>query len=394
MVWLGSGLAPHWVWQILTIVGLGLAFGGAIAAVANHQQQRQQQYRLQQCLHLLTQLFTELDPTTPPPALPPSQRTSLADLYALLQQLQAQQRRYQQTQTAALDTKLQSLQGDRLQQIQSEKMISLNQMAAGLAHEINNPVNFISGNLPLAQTYIQDLLLLIVLYQQELPHPSSRVTDHIGEIDLDFVQSDLPKLLSSLRSGAQRIHSIVESLRTFARLNESQLKAVDLHAGIESTLIFLQHRLNPPESGQPVITVVRDYGDLPPIECYASQLNQVFLNLLANAIDALVAQQAKADPEYQPQIIIQTRQLNAQTVAIAIADNGGGIAKEARERLFDPFFTTKPVGKGTGLGLAISYQVIVEQHQGSLTCDSTPGEGTQFQLQIPLKQLSQQLDPP
>ncbi|MGB0564572.1 MAG: sensor histidine kinase [Spirulinaceae cyanobacterium] len=385
MALLDGGVTGQLGWQVLVmmglgIVGLGLVVGSAIAIYLGNRQQRQQQYHLQQCLDLLT----ELAPITPPPA---THRASWADLYGGLQQLQTQQwQQQEQSQTTALTSQIRSLQSDRLQQIQAEKMASLNQMAAGLAHEINNPVNFISGNLPLAQTYIQDLLLLIVLYQQELPHPSPRVTDHISEIDLDFVQSDLPKLLSSLRSGAQRIHGIVESLRTFARLDESQLKAVDLHSGLESTLIFLQHRFRIAESERPWITVVKDYADLPLVECYASQLNQVLLNLLTNAIDAIATRRTQAGLDYQPQLTIQTRQSDPETVEIRITDNGVGIPETVRDRLFDPFFTTKPVGQGTGLGLAISYQVIVEQHGGTITCDSTMGVGTEFCLRIPLQQ--------
>jgi signal transduction histidine kinase len=293
--------------------------------------------------------------------------------------------------TQELSQTLQELQQTHTQLVQSEKMSSLGQLVAGVAHEINNPINFIHGNLTPAHEYTQDLLHLITLYQQEYPHPTQPIQTEIAAIDLDFLKDDLPKLLQSMRSGSERIREIVKSLRNFSRLDEAEFKAVDIHEGLESTLMILQNRLKE-KSNHPEIQVIKDYGQLPLVECYAGQLNQVFMNLLSNAIDALEATwpsapgkswaEKKAHPD---QITIRTAVINQTWVQIAIADNGVGMTAAVQAKLFDPFFTTKPVGKGTGLGLSISYQIITEKHLGKLYCHSTPGAGTEFVIEIPIR---------
>jgi two-component system, NtrC family, sensor kinase len=282
--------------------------------------------------------------------------------------------------TQALEVTLQELQQTQMQLVQSEKMSSLGQLVAGVAHEINNPVNFIYGNLNHARTYIEDLTRLVELYQQVYPEPLPLIAAEIETMDLPFVLEDLPKLLNSMKVGADRIQKIVMSLRTFSRMDEAEQKAVDIHAGLDSTLMILQSRLKA-QGGRPAIEVTQHYGQIPPVECYAGQLNQVFMNILSNAIDALEEAWAQ-QPDLQPQISITT-QLTPKEVVIVIEDNGPGIPADVQGRLFDPFFTTKPIGKGTGMGLSISYQIITERHQGSLTCQSAPGQGTAFIIAIP-----------
>ncbi|MBD2123067.1 ATP-binding protein [Trichocoleus sp. FACHB-262] len=285
-----------------------------------------------------------------------------------------------------LEQTLRELQQTQAQVVQSEKMSSLGQLVAGIAHEINNPVNFIYGNLNYAGEYIQDLTGVLKLYQRQFPHPTPEIAEEIEAIDLDFLLADLPKLLASMKVGADRIQKIVLSLRNFSRMDEAEMKAVDIHEGIDSTLMILQNRLKA-KSDRPEIAVVKDYGNLPLVECYAGQLNQVFMNLLSNAIDALEDSQTPAsEPPQTPTIAIHTRQLGSQSVEIRIADNGPGIAKADQRRLFDPFFTTKPIGKGTGLGLSISYQIVTDKHGGVLHCNSAPGKGTEFLIEIPLRQ--------
>jgi signal transduction histidine kinase len=260
------------------------------------------------------------------------------------------------------------------QLIQSEKMSSLGQMVAGIAHEINNPVNFISGNLKFATDHVADLLHLLRQYQAIVSTPPPELQAAMDEIDLAFLVSDLTKLLESMGTGATRIRDIVLSLRNFSRLDESEQKVVDLHEGLDSTLLLLQHRFNR-AADQPQIRLVKDYDPLPQVNCYPGQLNQVFINILMNAIDALATQ-----PE--PVITIATES-RAGAIAIRISDNGMGMTPEVQQRLFDPFFTTKPVGQGTGMGLAIAYQVIVETHKGKLICHSTVGQGSEFTIEIP-----------
>ncbi|MBK4732515.1 HAMP domain-containing protein [Oxynema sp. CENA135] len=277
--------------------------------------------------------------------------------------------------TRELSEALHELKHTQAQLIQSEKMSSLGQMVAGLAHEINNPVNFIYGNLEHAKSYTQDLLELLGIYQQEYPEPTAAIAAEVEAIDLDFLTEDLPKILTSMKMGTERIREIVVSLRNFSRLDESYFKPVDIHEGLESTLLILNNRI------RKGIEIVKRYGDLPPIECYPAQLNQVFMNVLANAIDAL---QESGPGIESPTITLRTEMLDRKEVCIRIIDNGPGIPKSLQNQLFDPFFTTKPVGKGTGLGLAISYQII-DKHQGRIELFSEPGEGTEFAIVIPIK---------
>lgn len=289
-------------------------------------------------------------------------------------------------QAQQLEKALYNLQQTQAQLVQTEKMSSLGQLVAGIAHEINNPVNFIYGNLTHTNNYTQDLLNLLNLYQQHYPNPVPEIRAQAEAIDLEFLMADLPKILSSMQVGAERIRQIVLSLRNFSRLDEAQKKPVDIHSGLDSTLLILQLRLKAnPE--RPAIQVLKEYGNLPLVECYAGQLNQVFMNLLANAIDALEERVVNADSLLPtPSIRIRTQVLNANQVSIQIADNGSGMTQEVQQRLFDPFFTTKPVGKGTGLGLSISYQIVVEKHGGQLKCLSAPGQGAEFIIEIPIQQ--------
>ncbi|MBD2772766.1 PAS domain-containing sensor histidine kinase [Iningainema tapete] len=317
-----------------------------------------------------------------------------------------------QNQTQQLEKTLAELTRTQTQLVQSEKMSSLGQLVAGVAHEINNPVNFIYGNLAHASEYTKDLIGLIKLYQHEYCPATPQIQEEIDAIDLDFLLSDLPKLLSSMKVGADRIRGIVRSLRNFSRHDEAEMKAVDIHEGLDSTLMILQHRLKH-KPDYPGIEVIKNYGKLPLVECCAGQLNQVFMNLLANAIDALEescrdnsviknANFALTSPRSKnnsncgyktpdPRIEIKTELLDNKHVLIRIADNGPGIAIEVQKYLFDPFFTTKPVGVGTGLGLSISYQIVVEKHRGQLHCNSECGRGTEFVIEIPLQQNCPQL---
>ncbi|MBC1220544.1 AAA family ATPase [Nostoc sp. UCD121] len=292
-----------------------------------------------------------------------------------------------------LEQTLQELQRTQMQLIQSEKMSSLGQMVAGIAHEINNPINFIYGNINHTSEYVQDLLDLVVVYQQEYPHPSPLVEEKAEEIDLNFLAKDLPKILDSMKVGSSRIRNIVLGLRNFSRLDESEMKSVDVHEGIDNTLMILQHRLKE-KSNFTEIEVIKEYGDLPEVTCYPGQLNQVFMNILTNAIDALeesfvidypsLVNDKEQITKDKGQIRIYTELTDFNTVKIKFADNGSGFPETLQQKIFDPFFTTKPVGSGTGLGLSISYQIVVEKHQGSLTCNSTPKEGTEFVIEIPI----------
>lgn len=290
--------------------------------------------------------------------------------------------------TTEVEQTLQALQKTQAQMIQAEKMASMGQLVAGIAHEINNPVSFIHGNLAHVANYTKVLLELIQLYQRDYPDPASEIQSKAEHADLDFIQSDLPNLVASMQVGTQRIQEIILSLRNFSRLDESGMKRVNLHEGIDSTLLILQHRLKATHQ-RPAIQVVKEYSDLPAIDCYAGLLNQVFMNILANAIDAIEEvsrSELGSEPSLSPisgQITICTTVLDDQWVQITIADNGCGIPPELQQRIFDPFFTTKPVGKGTGMGMSLSYQMITEKHQGRLWCESEPGTGTKFGIEIP-----------
>ncbi|MEG4854001.1 PAS domain S-box protein [Microcoleus sp. B5-D4] len=287
-----------------------------------------------------------------------------------------------------LEAAINKLRTTQAQLVQNEKMVSLGQLVAGVAHEINNPVSFIHGNLSPARNYTLDLLELIKVYQHYCPHPPAQVLDKIDEIDLDYIVEDFPKLFNSMQVGTERIVEIVKSLRNFSRLDESAGKSVNIHEGIDSTLMILQNRLKS-HSSHGEIQIVKDYQLLPQIECFPGELNQVFMNILINAIDALEERDKQRSIEecdrHPSTIAIRSYQAGAGFVAVSIADNGGGMPESVRSRLFDPFFTTKPVGKGTGLGLSISHSIIVDRHGGRLSCISTPGEGAEFLIEIPVQ---------
>ncbi|MBE9208164.1 sensor histidine kinase [Nostoc sp. LEGE 06077] len=277
----------------------------------------------------------------------------------------------------------------QMQLVQQEKMSSLGQLVAGVAHEINNPINFIHGNLTYVEEYTDYLLEIVQAYQVYFPVLPLQIHRLIEEVDLDFLQEDLPKVLASMKAGSDRIRQIVLSLRNFSRLDEAELKAVNIHEGIDNTLMILHHRLQT-KSECAEIKVVKDYSNLPEVECYPSSLNQVVLNILANAIDTLeesITQKSHQEiQDHLPQITIRTSLTADKWVEITIKDNGVGIPEQLQTQIFDPFFTTKPVGKGTGISMSISHQIIVERHHGKLTCLSTFGQGTAFVIQIPLKQ--------
>jgi two-component system, NtrC family, sensor kinase len=304
------------------------------------------------------------------------------------------------TKAAELEQALQDLQQTQAQLVQTEKMSSLGQLLAGVAHEINNPVSFITVNINYACDYIQDLLRAVNLYQQHFPKPAEDIEHELRAIDLDFIIKDLPKLLSSMKVGADRINQIVLSLRNFSRHDEVAMKSVDIHEGIDNTLMILRHRLKA-KGGTPEIEVIKKYGRLPLVECYSGQLNQVFMNLISNAIDAVASRFANDALESQkseekekdsqpdiglkPMIEICTEAKDNNWAIIRIKDNGAGMTEEVKQKLFNPFFTTKPAGKGTGLGLSISYQIVVEKHEGNLQCISAPGQGTEFIIEIPIR---------
>ncbi|MGD1907666.1 MAG: sensor histidine kinase [Leptolyngbyaceae cyanobacterium] len=266
-------------------------------------------------------------------------------------------------------------------------MSGLGQMVAGIAHEINNPVNFIHGNIPHIKNYFGELTTLLDLYQQHYPNPVVEIAEYTEDIEVDYLLEDLEKILQSFQMGSRRIQQIVMSLRTFSRLDEAEKKDVDVHEGIDSTLLILQHRLKA-KPDRPAIELVKQYAQLPFVECYPSQLNQVFMNLIGNAIDALeqeITKKGWSRQDEKPTITVLTEQDNDQVI-IRIRDNGPGIPPQFQARLFDPFFTTKPIGKGTGLGLSISHQIVTEKHAGQLKCLSEVGQGTEFQVIIPLQQ--------
>jgi signal transduction histidine kinase len=286
--------------------------------------------------------------------------------------------RIAQEQAAKLEVTLCELQQAQTQLIQAEKMSSLGQMVAGIAHEINNPVSFIFGNLTYTEEYTGKLMKLLQMYRDEYPEPSPAIQEAIEVFELDFLLDDLPKMLSSMQVGATRIRDIVRSLRNFSRLDESDMKKVNIHEGIDSTLMILEHRLKV-QPDRPAIQIVKEYGQLPLVECYAGLLNQVFMNIIANAIDVL------QEPLENPGIIRIRTEVEGTLAVIRIADNGAGITEQVKQRIFDPFYTTKRIGSGTGMGLAISHSIIVEKHKGEIKCFSVVGKGTEFRIEIPIK---------
>lgn len=319
--------------------------------------------------------------------------------------------------TRKLGTTLADLKNTQAQLVQTEKMSGLGHLVAGIAHEINNPVNFVNGNISYLHDYVSDLIHLLNLYQTHYPEPVEEIRQQTEDIDLDFLLKDLENIRNSMALGVNRISEIVRSLRTFSRLDEADMKEVNIHDGIESTLLILNHRLK--ANGDVLdIEIKKDYGQLPPIECYAGQLNQVFMNVIVNAIDALEVsglrhetaepinpesnniesnciEQSTQSPQYtvqNPQITISTEVLNQDWVSIQIANNGPAIPDSLQDKLFDPFFTTKPVGEGTGLGLSISYQIVVSRHGGRMWCHSQPGQDTVFGIEIPIHQVTKTID--
>jgi signal transduction histidine kinase len=295
-----------------------------------------------------------------------------------------------QERTADLNKALDELKQAQVKLIQSEKMSSLGQLVAGIAHEINNPVNFIYGNLVHARDYTHDIVEILKMYRDRYADSDPEIAEKIEDYDLDFLVEDLPKLLQSMQVGADRIRSIVLSLRNFSRMDEAELKYVNVHEGIDSTLMILHNRIKtkPERSG---VEIHKEYGEIPQVECYAGQLNQVFMNLITNALDAveernkqLTSEEVKANPGY-----VTVRSWHCEErdrVFVEVIDNGMGISEEIRQKIFEPFYTTKPVGKGTGMGLAICYSIVVEKHGGHLNCHSLPGEGSTFLVEIPVRQ--------
>ena len=279
------------------------------------------------------------------------------------------------------------LKASQMQLIQSEKMSALGQLVAGVAHEINNPISFLNGSINNGRDYVQDLLNHLALYQQYYPSPVSPIQDHANDIDLEYICEDLPQLLNSMQGATDRIKSISTSLRTFSRADTEYKVSANLHEGIDSTLLILKYRLKA-NANRPAIEVITDYGEIPPIDCFPGQLNQVFMNILANAIDMfdeLAQGRSFKELEVNPQRITISTTLVSDQVQIAIQDNGKGMSAEVKSRIFDHLFTTKSVGKGTGLGLAIAQQIVVDKHGGSLTVESEPGQGAEFRFQLPIK---------
>jgi two-component system, NtrC family, sensor kinase len=303
-----------------------------------------------------------------------------AGFNTMAEQLTARDRQLQE-QMLRVQSTLADLHRTQSQMVQTEKMSALGQMVAGVAHEINNPINFIDANLTYVDDYTRTLLKLLQTYQHHYPSPVAALQAELESADMAFLSEDLDKILHSMKNGSDRIRDIVLSLRNFSRLDETGVKAIDLHEGIDNALMILQHRLKNIENGK-AIEVLKNYADLPLVECYPGSLNQVFMNILINAIDAIEERVRQSANQFG--LISIATQVIDQQVIITIADNGIGIPESVRSRIFDPFFTTKAVGKGTGLGLSISYQIVTEQHQGRMICDSTAGEGSKFAIELPL----------
>ncbi|NEQ97375.1 MAG: response regulator [Cyanothece sp. SIO2G6] len=288
--------------------------------------------------------------------------------------------------TATLNNALEALKQAQVQLIHTEKMSSLGLLIAGIAHEINNPINFIYNNVAPAHNYTSNLLKLVDLYRQALPDPPEAIAQHMQAMDLEFVRKDLPNVLHSMYLGTERIQSLVLSLRSFSRLDQDGRTAADIHEGLDNTLLILRHRIQA-SSYESNLQVVKDYGDLPLIHCYPSQLNQVFMNVLSNSLDALeefaASESRSPRANWTPTVWIKTAIQTGDRIQITIADNGSGVPETIKPKIFDAFFTTKPIGKGTGLGLSICHQIIVEKHGGQLHCRSTDGERTEFVIELP-----------
>jgi two-component system, NtrC family, sensor kinase len=289
-----------------------------------------------------------------------------------------------EAQAAELDRTLCELKQTQAQLLHSEKMSSLGELMASIVHEINNPVSFIYGNLSHAEIYTQDLLHILRLYREHYPHPCSEILDQIEDVDLDFLVEDLPKVMSSMQMGSDRIREIVKSMQNFSRTDNSNMTLCDLHNSIDSTILILRNRLSSHKT-RPHIEIVKEYGKLPLVECYAGQLNQVFMNLISNAIDAL-EEAAEDRPDELLRISICTELAGFDRVIVRIADSGSGMTAQVKERMFEQFFTTKKIGKGTGLGLSIVYKILVENHRGILRCESELGKGTEFIIELPVEQ--------
>ncbi len=289
--------------------------------------------------------------------------------------------------TKTLIAKNAELQQAQTQLIQAEKVATLGHLTAGIAHEVNNPIGFIAGNLNFVEEYVQELVDLLKLYQKYLPNPPVEIQNAIKTKDISFILNDLSKIIQSMQVGTDRVIEIVSSLNNFSRHREAGKKLANLHEGLESTLLILGHRLKA-NAHRPTIQLIKEYGELLPIECYPGEINQVFMNLICNALDAIEEiqknQYFQEISQYPGVIRIQT-ELIEERVILRIADNGSGISEVERTKIFDAFYTTKSIGKGTGLGLSIAYQIIVNNHRGKLTCHSTQGEGTEFVIELPIR---------
>ena len=315
-----------------------------------------------------------------------SRTLELSQANAMLQEEVHQRQQIQEN----LQKSLRELKHAQSLLIQSEKMSALGQMVAGIAHEINNPVNFICGNLNYVRDYVEDILKVLDLYQQHYPEPAPEIASAVEAADLEFIKEDLLKMLNSMRVGGDRIREIILSLRYFSRQEGREMEPIDIHEGIDSTLMILQNRLKF-KANRPAIEVIKEYdADLKNVECCGGEINQVFMNILANAIDAI--EECSSEKTFEEiaenpyQIRICTKVSNSNTAIIKIHDSGRGISQDLCDRIFDPFFTTKPIGKGTGIGLSISWHIVIEKHGGSLRCCSIPGQGTEFAIELPILQ--------